>query len=185
MEGHQQAAHPPGFAAAQGQQQTLQPGARAGGPSGGEPPAPSPTLRHPTVAAVAREEVVTASPDDTIGAVVELMEERKVGSVVLVEDDRPVGIVTDRKVALSLNRTSDPANTPVEDVMTTDLVTASTDDEVFEVLAQMSERGIRRIPIVDDGGALAGILALDDVLVYLESGFRAISEAITDQFPRE
>lgn len=130
-----------------------------------------------TVQGLAREDVVTAAPDTSIAEVVRTMVERNVGSVVIVEDDQPVGIVTDRDLALRLlggdsdvnlfDSDVDREEITAADVMTPDPLTVETDDELPRVLHHMNEASARRIPVVDDNGGVTGILTLDDVVIHL------------------
>jgi len=113
---------------------------------------------------VMTESVVTATPDASVREVAETMRERNVGSVVLVEDGRPVGFVTDRDLAVSVladgrdpsDRACDHASAPV--------VTAGPDLDITEAAELMVEHGIRRLPVLE-GGELIGIITLDDLAV--------------------
>src|SRR3954463_8977966 len=100
------------------------------------------------------ESVVTATPDSSVREVAETMRERNVGSVVLVEDGRPVGFVTDRDLAVSVladgrdpsDRACDHASAPV--------VTAGPDTDITGAAELMVEHGIRRLPGLEGGGGL-------------------------------
>jgi CBS domain-containing protein len=113
---------------------------------------------------VMTESVVTATPDTSVREVAETMRERNVGSVVLVENGRPVGFVTDRDLAVSVladgrdpgDRACDHASAPV--------VTAAPDMDITEAAELMVEHGIRRLPVLE-GGELIGIVTLDDLAV--------------------
>lgn len=133
---------------------------------------------------VVESDVVTAQRDTPIATVVAKMAERDVGSVVIVEDDRPVGILTDRKIALALENTPDIAEKQAGDLIGGDLVTATTSMSIFDALQQLSDEGVRRLPIVDDEGSLEGIISLDDVLVLLGSELNKVGETIREQSPR-
>lgn len=110
--------------------------------------------------------VVTASPTDTIADILRLMDQRNVGSVVAVEDARPVGIVTDRDVALRVTlRGRDPRTTTVESVMSRDVACVREETEPLDAAELMRRRQVRRLPIVDARGRLVGLVSLDD-LVY-------------------
>lgn len=110
--------------------------------------------------------VVTAAPTDTVAAVLLLMDQRNVGSVVVVRDERPVGIVTDRDIALRVTlRGRDPRATSAESVMSRDVACVREDTEPLDAAALMRRRQVRRLPIVDAAGRLAGLVSLDD-LVY-------------------
>jgi len=133
---------------------------------------------------VITEDVVTAKRDTPIHTIVAQMSENDVGSVIIVENDQPVGIITDRKVATALEETPDIVQHTAEEFIQDELVTANPSMSIFDALQVMSDEGIRRLPIVDDDGALRGIISLDDVLVLLGGAFGQISETIESQVPR-
>ena len=141
-------------------------------------------LRPVTLEEIVQTDVVTVQPDETVSEVVGRMAEEEVGSVVVVEDDEPVGIVTDRAIALSLEGTADVAERSVEEVMDTELVTATTETTVFDAIGTLEEAGVRRLPIVDDEGGLEGIVTLDDILVLLGSEFDNAAGIIRSQSTR-
>lgn len=129
-------------------------------------------------------DVVTAQPDTPIANVVAKMAEEEVGSVVIVEDNSPAGVVTDRSIALALENTPDVANKQAGDLVGDDVVTGTTEMSVFEALDQLSEETIRRLPIVDEEGSLEGIITLDDLLVLLSSELDKAGKTIREQSPR-
>ncbi len=133
---------------------------------------------------LARDEVVTADRDTPIATIVAMMSEQDVGTVVITEDDRPVGIITDRKITLAMEETPDLTDSAVEDLMTEDPVTVDEDEEMFDVLQTLAENDIRRVPVVDDEGELTGILSIDDVLVILAGELSAVSDVVQAQSPR-
>ena len=106
--------------------------------------------------------VVTADPATPVREVAGLMRERNVGSVVLVRDGAPVGIVTDRDLVVGVladgrggeDRAIDHASAPV--------VTAAPGTDVADACELLVAHGIRRLPIVD-GDHLTGIVTLDDL----------------------
>ena len=142
-------------------------GQQGGRPArGGRPQRTSGMRMRPIrVEEIVEEDVVTAERDTPISTVVAKMAEKGVGSVVVVENDQPVGIITDRKIALSLEGTPDIANKQAGDLIGGDLITATTSMSIFDALQQLSDEKIRRLPIVDDNGNLQGIITLDDILV--------------------
>ena len=107
-------------------------------------------------------EVVTAAPDRTVREIAELMRERNVGSVVIVQDDRPTGFVTDRDLALSVIADGRDFGDHVADHASSPVITAEPSMHVEEGAELMVRHGVRRLVIVD-GGHLRGIVTLDDL----------------------
>ena len=125
-----------------------------------------------TVGHFCNREVVICGRKSTIVEVAQLMRLHHVGDVVIVEDREditvPVGIITDRDLVVELIAEGvDLDAVTVGDVMSYELVTARTDDSIWETLKRMRGQGVRRIPVVNDQGGLEGILALDDILELL------------------
>ena len=110
---------------------------------------------------------VSARPDDTVASVARLMKENDIGPVPIVDDNnskRLVGIVTDRDLAIKIVAAGrDPQTTPVKEVMTTNVITCRDDDDIETALDAMSTQQLRRIPVVDDGNMLLGIIAQADI----------------------
>lgn len=128
---------------------------------------------------LARREVVTVGPEAAVPDVAELMEDESVGSVVVVEGDEPVGMVTDRDLAIEVvSHGRDPTGLVAADVMTADPFTVRLSDGIYDVLERTSEEGVRRIPVVDDDGRLAGIVTLDDVIVLLTGELEFVSAVV-------
>lgn len=136
-----------------------------------------------TVESIAREEVVTIASNASVADVVETMQAKNVGSVVVVDDGSPVGIVTDRDVAMkALGADIDPGSMTVDDVMSRDLTSVDADVGLLDLLSLMGEEGIRRVPVVEDG-TLVGIVTLDDILVLLSMELQSIANIIRATSP--
>jgi CBS domain-containing protein len=104
--------------------------------------------------------VVTVRPDDTAWTALELMMSRGIGALVVVEGNRPVGIVTERDILRSLlwgKGPEDLLSTLVRDVMSKELITCTPETPLVEVLAKMVEKNIRRVPVISNG-MLEGII---------------------------
>lgn len=117
----------------------------------------------------ATREVVTADKDMSVKEAAALMREKNVGSIVIVEQEGgrgvPVGIVTDRDVTYEVVALDlDASDIKVVDVMSLDLVTVKHDTDLGSALRVMGQQGIRRLPVVNDDGGLAGLFSLDDAL---------------------
>ncbi|MCH3965231.1 MAG: CBS domain-containing protein [Clostridium sp.] len=111
------------------------------------------------------QSVVSLNVNDTIERAAELMEQYNIGSVPVCEGNKVVGMITDRDIAIRSSSQGQNSKTKVvRDVMSSNPVTASPDMDVCEVSRIMSERQIRRIPIVENDN-LVGIVALGDLAV--------------------
>jgi CBS domain-containing protein len=109
-------------------------------------------------------DVWTIEPGASVFQALEVMADRAVGALVVVDDDRPVGIVSERDYArkvILLDRGS--RNTPVAEIMTAELHTVTRSQTVEECMALMTDRRIRHLPVVEDG-RLLGIVSIGDVV---------------------
>jgi len=124
------------------------------------------------------KDLVTAGPDDSLTSVARLMEQHNVGTVVIVQNQKPIGIVTDRDLALALGARELPPLTPAEQVMADPVTTIDQQKEVAEASWYMLGYGVRRLPIVDDKGRLVGIVTHDDLLRHLVRQLANLAEGI-------
>jgi CBS domain-containing protein len=122
--------------------------------------------------------VVTAGPGESVATVALKMQEHNVGTVVIVEDRRPVGIVTDRDLALALGAQGISSQTPIQKVMTHHVLAIPEDTSIYTATQFMREREVRRLPIVDREDRLVGIVTLDDLLRFLGRELYNLAEGI-------
>ena len=126
--------------------------------------------------------VVTAGTDAPVRHVAEIMRERNVGSVVLVDDDgEAIGFITDRDLAVSVLADGHGGDAAAVDHASSPVVTAAPGMDVEEATQLMVRHGIRRLPIVDDG-RLTGIVTLDDLAARI--GDPGLAANITAQVTR-
>ena len=136
------------------------------------------------LADIARSGVVTADRDATAVSLAETLEDNNVGSVVITEGSTPVGIVTDRDLAVEvLAGNLDPQETTAADLMSADLVTANEADGTFELCSTMCNEGVRRMPIVDGDGDLVGIVTFDDMLQFLADELQHLASVVAMESP--
>ena len=136
-----------------------------------------------TIADIMREDVVTASPDTPVSEVATTMRDETVGSVVVVEGDAPVGLVTDRDIAVRIAADAlDATEMTARDMMTEDPETVDVDTGILELCNAMHDAGVRRMPVVD-GGDLAGIVTLDDLTVLLSGELEQLAGVIQSESP--
>jgi len=109
-------------------------------------------------------DVRVAAPDETIRQVAQVMGEIDAGSMPVGENDRLVGMVTDRDIAIRAVARGLGPDTPVREVMSTDKVLYCYEDEELERVAKnMGEVQVRRLPVVNREKRLVGILSLGDL----------------------
>jgi CBS domain-containing protein len=109
----------------------------------------------------------TIGPEETLQAAASRMRELDVGALVVHEDDRAIGILTDRDIVVrGVAEGRDPARSDVRSAMTPQVIECS-DDEELEAAARRMERGaVRRVVVLDAARTLVGILSVDDVALH-------------------
>ena len=117
------------------------------------------------------------TPDTTLVDAARLMKEENIGVIPVVESEssrRLVGVLTDRDIAVrAVAEGRDGVTTSVGHIMTSDVRTGSTTDSVNDVMELMGREQVRRIPIVDDRGALVGIISQADIVLEAKDDKRA------------
>jgi CBS domain-containing protein len=137
-----------------------------------------------TVYDCCRKDVVTASPDAKVMEIIHIMDDKNVGSVVIIEQKKPVGILTDRDIVLRVvNRNKDPNMTNVRDVMTKNPTVLRGEMGLFDALRQMKGKHFRRIPVVNGGGQLSGIITVDDLMRLLIRELSCVATVLEEQTP--
>jgi CBS domain-containing protein len=126
-------------------------------------------------------DVVTATCDTPIVDVARLMRDREVGSVVVCDGDRPVALITDRDIAL-LVAGEVATGDVVKGHASEPLVSGHIDMDVEEAAARMVQNRVRRLPILDTDGGLAGIVTLDDLAI--RTGDPELAQRLTAQVAR-
>jgi len=107
---------------------------------------------------------VTATPDDTVDRVAGVMRTRDIGSLIVVEDGVPAGIVTERDIVTKVAAANlVPQTVKVRDIMTAPVVAIHPHEEVAEAARVMSDRKIRRLAVVE-GGKLVGVITENDII---------------------
>ena len=127
---------------------------------------------------IARGTVVTVEPDATLSDVVQTMRTEQVGSVIVTSADEPLGLVSDRDLAFEvLAENGATRETPVAEIVSEDFLTVPADAGVYDLVDLMSSKGVRRLPVVDDGD-LVGIVSLSDVVVLLGMELQHVANTI-------
>ena len=123
--------------------------------------------------------VQVTSPDATIQDVAKKMREGNFGMMPVEENDRMIGTISDRDIAMLAVADGKGASTKVREVMTEGIVWAYEDDSVADAAKLMSEHQIRRLPIVNASKRLVGIVALGDLAVE-DADIKVVGEALSE-----
>lgn len=129
---------------------------------------------------LAIREPVVVQRDATLTDAAVAMSDAGVGALVVMDDTRPVGMVTDRDLVTRALAKGVPADGRVDAVMTMELVTLDADAEVDELLHAFRHHAVRRVPVVD-GGHLVGVVSLDDMLVSVASEMTDLARVLAAQ----
>jgi CBS domain-containing protein len=121
---------------------------------------------------------ITAEAEEALASVAQKMQEHNVGTVVVVEQHRPVGIITDRDLALALGARGISAQAPVQQVMTRHVLAIPDETSILAATQHVKECHVRRLPIVDREDHLVGMVTLDDLLRCLGRELYNLTEGI-------
>ena len=108
-------------------------------------------------------QVATARPADSVRKVAGIMARVDSGVVPVVEDDKILGVVTDRDIVLRVVAEGGDLGAPISSVMSDEIQTCREDDNLADAAAQMANHQIRRLLVTGDKGRLVGILSLGDL----------------------
>ncbi|MBI2373999.1 MAG: CBS domain-containing protein [Deltaproteobacteria bacterium] len=138
---------------------------------------------------ICTRQVVAMEDDGTVLDCARLMRAHHVGDVVVLRapDGHPIGIITDRDIvvgAVALG-VQDLGTILARDLLSRDLVTVREDDDVFSAMEVMWPHGIRRVPVLDAAGKLAGILTYDDLVHRLSEHLADLTRTVKRQVERE
>jgi CBS domain-containing protein len=116
--------------------------------------------------------VATCRRESSLGAAVEILWNQNCGFLPVVDaEDKLVGVITDRDICIALGtRNHLPGEVFVGDVTSGNAITCRTDDEIHYILPLMAEARVRRLPVLNSHGKLAGVISMDDIVLHAETG---------------
>ena len=135
-------------------------------------------------------DVVVVSKSEPVSEAIMLMRKHHVGDVIVTEETNqgliPVGILTDRDIVLEiLAEDVDLGSVSIGDVMSFELSTVTEDTKLIDTIQLMRDKGVRRIPVVNQEGVLQGLLSVDDLLELLAEQLTDIVNLIGKEQSRE
>ncbi|HMP07622.1 MAG TPA: CBS domain-containing protein [Lacipirellulaceae bacterium] len=120
------------------------------------------------IAALEPNAPLSVGPDTPVGQVLQMMIERRVGCLMVVDGERLLGILTERDALMRINvDAARMAARPVSELMTVNPATLRMRDKIAFALHRMNVGGFRHIPILDDDDKLVGVISIRDILRYL------------------
>ena len=119
-----------------------------------------------TVKEIMNDSVVSVDSSVTATDAAKLMEDSKVGAVIVFENASPVGIITDRDFAIKITAHSYPIDTPVRRIMSSPLISIDPDSDVWTASDLMSTRNVRKLPVIDDD-KVVGIVTSSDLVKHI------------------
>lgn len=127
--------------------------------------------------------LIAGTTATTLVGAASLMQNHDFGALpILDSDNKLIGLITDRDIVVhAIASNLDPAETPVDEIMSEDLITCRQSDEIEVALQRMREAQIRRIPVVDEHNHMVGIISQADIALHTEDSGRVgnVVEAIS------
>lgn len=125
-----------------------------------------------TIAALSPRAPITVTPQTPVRDVLNLLVQHQIGCVFIVDDERPIGVFSERDALLRLNtRAGELQAQPVSEFMTPGPKSLQQDTRLVFAVHQMELGGYRHLPIVDHDGRLRGVVSVRDILRYLTEKF--------------
>lgn len=130
------------------------------------------------VADVMTKQVETVSPQQTIGEAAQLMQQLDTGVLPVGENDRLVGMVTDRDIVIRAIAQGRGPDAPVRESMTESVLYCFEDDSIEDAAKKMGDEQVRRLPVLNREKRLVGIIAIGDLAMAADSG--TVDAALTE-----
>jgi len=138
------------------------------------------------IADICTRQVVSTDAAISVHAAAELMRKHHVGSLVVTEHPNgeriPIGFITDRDIVLAVVAVGISADAlMVSDIMSRNVATCTENEDIFGAIETMRARGVRRLPVLNSEGGLAGMLSADDIYGALGTHMRELGAALTHE----
>lgn len=128
----------------------------------------------------ARKPAATIPAYETITEAAKTMNDQAVGALIVVDGERPIGIVTDRDLVLRALARGLPADSRVDGVMTAELISVDPDADLRETLAIFRSNAIRRLPLIESERVL-GMITVDDLLIDITNDLADVIRPVTGE----
>jgi len=131
---------------------------------------------------IMKREIVVVDPNISAREASKIMAKYEIGSLIVVEDNKPVGILTERDILNLVAKNEDLDEVKVEDVMSKDLITIEPDKKIEDAVDLMVKHKIKRLPVVEND-KIVGIVTTSDIIVAEPKLVEAIASLISLKIP--
>ena len=128
--------------------------------------------------------VVSLGPESSLKEASELMAQQKIGSIVIVDGDKPVGIITERDFATKIMLKPYSAETKVSEVMSSPVVHVSSDQSVADIIDIMANKDIRKVPVIDNGKVLGIVTGTEFLRLFVQASDADLQKAYQEYVKR-
>jgi len=131
---------------------------------------------------IINRQVFTISAFEPVSEAAYLMRNEDIGALIVVDkDNKPIGIITDRDLVVSvIAERINPAEVSVEDIMTKDPITVDENTDLYDILRTLPEHSVRRLPVTQNG-KLSGIVSIDDLIVIVATELANLAMAMSSK----
>jgi CBS domain-containing protein len=144
-----------------------------------------------TLRKIIKTKAITIPVTGTVKEAAKLMYKNHIGTVVVVDKSKkskaiPIGIVTDRDIAIAYGKVPELASDySIKKVMTSSVVMCSPEDGIYQTIVKMRQNGVRRMPVIDSNDELVGLIASDDILMLLGEELSDLSQIFSSEKMKE
>lgn len=119
--------------------------------------------------------IVSTGKNSKVYEVAKIMKNEGVGSVLIMEKGKLLGIVTDRDIVVNLEKGCD---IKVKEIMSKEVVTIKDNKELYEASKMLSNKGIKRLPVVNRKGEVVGVLSMDDIMIVVITELSNLADVV-------
>ena len=128
--------------------------------------------------------VVSLGPNSTLKDASELMNQQKIGSIVIMADNKPVGIITERDFATRVMLKPYSPETKISEVMSSPVIHVSSDQSVSDIIDIMANKDIRKIPVIDNGKILGIVTGTEFLRLFVQASNEDMQKAYQEYLKR-
>jgi CBS domain-containing protein len=121
--------------------------------------------------------VVTLSPNATLKEAAEMMSKQKIGSIVIIDKNKPLGILTERDFATKIMLKPYSEDSKVSEVMSSPVIHVSSDQSVADIIDIMANKEIRKVPVIDDGKVVGIVTGTEFLRLFVQATDKDMQKA--------